>query len=78
MVALGPSYDCPATNNGQSAPDCLCSKEAFAYAIRDCSQESCPEGTDIQLVQKYRLEYCQSGKNCLLSSIQGIKHDSIG
>lgn len=62
MINIGPSIGCPAVDNGQPAAACLCSKEDFAYGIRDCSSESCPAGTDLQQVNQYGLDYCQSGE----------------
>ncbi|CAN8097081.1 unnamed protein product [Discula destructiva] len=59
VVTAGPSYGCPATDNGQPAPACLCDKTEFAYAIRDCARESCPEGTNITQISEYGLQYCQ-------------------
>lgn len=60
-VRVGPNLGCPATDNGQSAPTCLCNSTQFAYAIRDCAAESCPQGTNIQQVNEYGIQYCQSG-----------------
>lgn len=62
MLQEGPNYGCPNTDNGSPAPDCLCSKPAFAYGVRDCSTESCPDGTDINQVSEYGLQYCQSAQ----------------
>lgn len=62
MLKEGPNYGCPNTDNGGPAPDCLCSKPAFAYGVRDCSSESCPSGTNITQVSEYGLQYCQSAQ----------------
>lgn len=62
VLAKAASLGCAATDGGQPSAECLCSKIDFAYALRDCSTESCPSGTNIQPVNEYGLSYCQSGK----------------
>ncbi|KAJ4391572.1 hypothetical protein N0V93_005191 [Gnomoniopsis smithogilvyi] len=62
MLTEGPAYGCPNIDNGSPAPDCLCSKPEFAYGVRDCSTQSCPSGTDVNQVNQYGLQYCQSAQ----------------
>ena len=49
--------------SGASDLSCLCKNVNFAYGLRDCSQESCPAGTDINAIVSYGNQQCAAGKS---------------
>ena len=53
---------------------CLCTKPEFGYGVRDCSNESCPAGTDTSGGVSYVSSQCAGGK-CLKDC--GIKEPAV-
>lgn len=61
MLAKAASLGCP-PKNGVPDAACLCANKDFGYGIRDCTNESCPSGTDTNQVIQYGVGYCLQGK----------------
>ncbi|KAJ4504586.1 hypothetical protein HRR83_006485 [Exophiala dermatitidis] len=59
MLGLAESLGCPPVN-GQPDTLCLCSSSNFGYGIRDCTVESCPQGTDVNSIVSFGVAYCQA------------------